>query len=244
MSVLVHYSGRLGNNILQYCMGSYLAHKFNLFFDKHLDLNDDFEINKKESGRSIGNHIEVNDDNLQELLSKKSIDSGIKLNGWFSSKYIFENEEILFHYRNCIIPKYVDNTSDLFVHVRLGDIDNKFNLPYDYYHQQISSTSYNNCFISSDSPNHEIIKKLKDNFKNVQLFTGFSPSFAIRYGANCKNLVLSAGTFSFCMLLFNRCDAEVYCIDNETMRDKFNIKQWTGDMFSAFAGKDRCHFYS
>jgi hypothetical protein len=244
MSVLVNYAGRLGNNILQYCMGSYLAYKFDLSFDKCLDLNGDFEINNKEGGRSLESHIEVNDENLQDILSRNSIDSGIILNGWFQSKHIFENEEILSYYKKCIVPKHIDNTSDLFVHVRLGDIDKEFNLPYEYYYQQMSYANYYDCFISSDSPDHKIVKKLKNNFKNVQIFTGWNPSFVIRYGANCKNLVLSSGTFSFCMLLFNRCDAEVYCIDNDTMRDKFNIRQWHGDMFSAFTGKNKHHFYS
>ena len=244
MSVMVNYAGRLGNNILQYCMASYLAKKFNLSFSKELDLNDDFQINGNIDGRSFENHLEVNDENIKDVLSMSSIDRGIFLSGWFQDKSIFENEEILEHYRKSIIPNPIENPSELFVHVRLGDIDKEFNLPYSYYHKQICQIQYTDCFVTSDSPDHLIVNNIKNNFKNVQIFTGWNPSFVIRYGANCKKLVLSSGTFSFCMALFNRCDPEVYCIDNDTMRKAFNIRQWHGDMISAFIGKNKYYFYN
>jgi hypothetical protein len=191
--------------------------------NKSLDLNEDFEINQKEGGRSLENHIEVNDDNLQEILARKSIDSGIRVNGWFSSRYVFENEEIISYYKKCIVPKKIDNPSDLFVHVRLGDINKKFNLPYEYYKNQISKIDYNDCFLTSDSISHPIVKDLQKRFKNIQLFTGWSPSFTIRYGANCNKLVLSSGTFSLCMALFNRGTPNVYCIDNYSMEKNANF---------------------
>lgn len=244
MSVLVDYAGRLGNNILQYCMASYLSYKFDLSLNKSLDLNDDFEINQKEGGRSLENHIEVNDDNLQEILARKSIDSGIRVKGWFSSRYVFENEEIISYYKKCIVPKKIDNTSDLFVHVRLGDIDKKFNLPYTYYEDQISKINYNDCFLTSDSIDHPIVKDLQKRFKNIQLSIGWSPSFTIRYGANCDKLVLSSGTFSLCMALFNRGTPNVYCIDNYSMEKYFKIKQWDGGGFYAFIGKSNFNFYN
>ena len=245
MSVLVNYAGRLGNNILQYCMGSYLAHKFDLKLKTDpIGLNDDFEIRYNEGGRCLEEMIEANDDNILEILSMDSIDKGIHVNGFFQNKAIFQNEDIISFYKDSLVPKKIDNTSDLFIHVRLGDIKDDFNLPYRYYEDQISKIDYNDCFLTSDSIDHPIVKKLQRRFKNVQLFTGWSPSFTIRYGANCNKLVLSAGTFSFCMALFNKGAPIVYCIDNDAMSQRFNVRQWDGGMFSALAGKPGFNFYT
>lgn len=148
MSVTVSYKGRLGNNILQYLMGKYLSHKFDLKLKTDLIvLNDDFEINNSEGGRCIDEIFEVNDDNILEILSMKKIDKGLCLNGYFQNKNIFQNEEIFYFYRNSIVPKKIENPSDLFVHVRLGDIKDDFNLPYQYYENQISKINYNDCFL-------------------------------------------------------------------------------------------------
>ena len=245
MSVLVNYSGRLGNNILQYLMGKYIAHKFDLKLKTDpVGLNDDFEIRYDEGGRCLEEMIEVNDDNILEILSMDIIDKGVNLNGFFQKKAIFQNEDIVSFYKDSLVPKKIDNTSDLFIHVRLGDIEDTFNLPYEYYENQISKINYNDCFLTSDSIDHPIVKKLQTRFKNVQLFTGWSPSFIIRYGTNCNKLVLSAGSFSFCMGFFHKGDPTVYCINNEVMNQHFNITQWDGGMFSALVGKPGFNFYT
>lgn len=244
MSVKINYLGRLGNNILQYLMGQFLAVKFNLSFDETINLNDDFDVKKYENGRSFDNVLEINDDNIISYLEKETIDHGIWLNGYFQNKEIFLRQEVIDFYRNTIVPKSINNPSDLFVHVRLGDIQNNFNLPYFYYKNQLSKINYNTCFLSSDSIDNEIVNKIKCNFKNISIFDGWQPSFIIRYAANCDKILLSAGSFSFCMALFRIKDSEVYCIDNEVMVKQLKIKQWDGGMFSAFLGKENFHFYN
>ena len=103
MSVLVNYKGRLGNNILQYCMASYLAHKFDLRLKTDpVELNDDFEIHYDDGTRCLEEMIEVNDDNILEILSMDSIDKGIRLNGFFQNKTIFQNEDITSFYKDLL----------------------------------------------------------------------------------------------------------------------------------------------
>ena len=226
-------------------MGKYIAHKFDLKLKTDpIDLNNDFEIMHNEGGRSIDEMIEVNDENILEILSQEKIDKGIHLNGYFQNKQIFQNEKITSFYRNSLIPNKINNTVDLFIHVRLGDIADKFNLPYKYYEDQISKIDFQDCFLTTDSVNHPIVRSIKRKFKNIQLFNQKKPSFIMRYGANCNKLILSAGTFSFCMGFFNRGVPDVYCIDNNVMKNKLKVKQWDGGMFSALIGKPGFHFYN
>lgn len=243
MSVKINYLGRLGNNILQYLMASYLSSKFDLALDQPTDLNDDFEINKHEGGRHLENVVEVNDSNVMEFLEKDSINHGLLVNGFFQNKDIFLRQDVLDFYRKTIIPKYIPNTSDLFVHIRLGDTEDKSNLPYEYYENQMNKIEYHTCLLASDSPDSKIIKKFRSQYKNVQIFEGWKPSFVIRYGANCDQMLLSAGSFSFCMALFRLKNSKVYCIDNQIMTENLKVRQWNGDMFSAFINKDNFLFY-
>lgn len=245
MSVIVSYSGRLGNNILQYLMGKYIAYKFDLNLKTApIGLNNDFEIINNQGGRSIDEIMEVNDENILEILSQEKIDKGIHLSGYFQSKQIFQNEQIVSFYKNSLIPHKIENTADLFIHVRLGDIADKFNLPYEYYEDQISKIDYKDCFLATDSAHHPIIKNIQKKFKNIQLFNEKSPSFVMRYGANCNKLILSAGSFSFCMGFFNRGVPNVYCIDNDVMKNKLNVQQWNSEVFSTLIGKPGFNFYT
>lgn len=246
MSVSVNFKGRLGNNILQYLMGQYISDKFDLHFDSYIDLNDDFEIKRTSGSRFFENKVELNDDNIFYFLEKRNIDHGFLLNGYFQNKNIFDNQNLVDFYRERIVPKFIENPSHLFIHVRLGDIENKFNLPYKYYYDQISKIDYKDSFLSTEekSLNHKIIKCITKNFHNVNLFTGWNPSFVIRYAANCEKLVLSAGSFSFCMALFRNNNSKIYCIDNEVMQNIFNIRKWDGGMFSSFIGRENFNFYN
>ena len=244
MTVKITYLGRLGNNILQYLMARYLANKFDLILDQTIDLNDDFEISAQKGSRHFENLVHVNNDNIMEFLSKERINHGLLLNGYFQNKEIFLNQDILNFYRQTLIPKHIPNTSNLFIHVRLGDISGKLNLPYEYYENQMNKIEYHTCFLTSDSVDHCIVKKLRSKFKNVQIFNGWAPSFTIRYGANCDQMLLSAGSFSFCMALFRLKNSKVYCIDNQTMTESLKVRQWDGEGFSAFINKDNFYFYN
>jgi hypothetical protein len=244
MSLEINYIGRLGNNILQYLMGQYLSHKFNLQFNAELESNDDFIIHKTSGSKNYSCKVEVNDSNIFDIINTENIKHGIHLNGYFHDRKIFENKHIINFYKSRIIFKPLNGVYDLFAHVRLGDIDNRHNLPYEYYHEQIEKVPYEKCTISTDSPDHDIVKKLMSNFKNCNILGDCSPSYALRYGANCNNLVLSPGTFSFCIAFFSLCDPDVYCIDNIILKEKFNRKSWDGGVFTAFIGREKFNFYN
>ena len=65
----------------------------------------------------------------------------------------------------CFCNKFVSmNVTDAtFVHLRLDDLLKLgFALPFEYYDNALSSMSHNRIILSTDSPDHDIVKKLQE----------------------------------------------------------------------------------
>lgn len=88
-----------------------------------------------------------------------------------------------------------NNNNDLFVHVRLGDIENKFNSTFEYYDRVISSVKFTNGYISSDTINSDICQKLVRKY-NLIIFHK-SEIDTLMFASTCNFIVLSGGTFSW-----------------------------------------------
>ena len=155
---------------------------------------------------------EINDDNIEELLQNKTIDYSIHLNGYFQSPAILSNPEIQQCYRRYMHPRPSPVDKDLFVHVRLGDITNLHSLPYAYYCNSIKQVQFSSGVIASDSPNSDLVQQLAAEF-NLDILEDLSPIGTICYGSQFKNLVLSAGTFSFLTAFYAAPDANLWYID-------------------------------
>ena len=243
-SIKIQYDGRLGNHLLIYMMGQYLAEKFDLVFDQSVwnnELIENFIINKF-SGSKVFNDFEtVNDNNIIEILNKNNFENGMLLSGgFFQNVEIFKYPNLIDHYKKYIVPKKIETTADLFVHVRLGDIQNRHSLPYEYYKKSIQKIKFNSGVISSDSNDDEIVRTLSQEF-NLKIINE-SPSYTIRYGSQCKNLVLSEGSFSFLIGLFSN-NSNIYFIDNKTSKNIYDINKWDGGEFSAFVGQKNMFLY-
>ena len=244
MSVEIQYHGRLGNNIIQYLVGQYFAKKFNLQFNNTIDLNQDFEIETFSGSNIYTNKIEINDKNVIDYVNKNTLDCGIILNGFFQLKELFKNNEFLNFCKICLKPKKIDDNIDLFVHIRLGDVEGaNMNLPYEYYEQQIDKINYQKILISTDNISSPIIKKIQDKYSNVNLFYCEHPATCIRYGAQAKNLIIGCGSFGFCMALFSDPTTNIYCINHDTIKNKFNRTIWDGDMIDALYNRENTYFY-
>lgn len=241
-SVNINYYGRLGNHILMYMMGQYLAEKFNLKFDLKINdpfLYDHFNISLFCGNKNHTNTFEVTDENVTDVLKKNELNFNLLLNGFFQSVDVLGNVDIQNKYKTYINPKETHHACDLYVHVRLGDITNRHSLPLEYYKNTLKRINYSNGIISSDSPNHPIINQLCNEFGLKRLVT--TPAQTIQIGSSCKNLLLSAGTFSFLSAFFS-VNSNVFYIDNPTMKKYFQIDPWGPDIFSIF--KNKYNFFS
>lgn len=253
MSVKVLYSKHhrhtsLGNNILQYLAGNYFSKKYDLMMESDVDLDKNyFDINKCKSTKKYENYIEINDNNILYFLNNKDyvLESGVLVNGFFQQKEIFENSDYLNYSRSSIIPKIPKSSNiDLFVHVRLNDIsDAKFNLPFDYYDNQIQKIKYDSMAISTDTADHPIIQQLLNKYKHSFLFESKNPSHAISAASNSKNLIIGSGSFGFCMALFATPETNIYCINHDQIKKIFDITIWDGTMVDALRKRSNTYFY-
>ena len=106
---------------------------------------------------------------------------------------------------NPYIKRY-NNNSDLFIHVRLGDIiEFKFDVDYKYYDEiitKISNTNpYKKAYITSDSIDHDICQRLIKKY-NLIIYNADEID-TLQFGSTCKSIVLSNGTFSWLLGLLS-----------------------------------------
>jgi hypothetical protein len=80
---------------------------------------------------------------------------------------IFSYELCLELLREEAVSRY-NNNNDCFVHIRLGDVA-IWNPGFDYYDNILMNLDIDNIYISTDTKDHNIIKKLKEKYLNVIL---------------------------------------------------------------------------
>jgi hypothetical protein len=86
------------------------------------------------------------------------------------------------------------NNNDVFVHIRLDDARD-FSQPFSYYDSVLSELVFDKAYISSDSINDDICKKLIEKYK-MEIISKDSIE-TIQFAATCKSIILSTGTYSW-----------------------------------------------
>jgi hypothetical protein len=194
--ISITYRGRLGNQIFQYILAQILSEEFD---QKIITQSPDFSFNKSDTGSEViyDETIIVDDKNYREILKLEDIQKNLHLNGFFQNKsFIKDYQNKIIQYLN--IPK--ETKKGIFIHYRLGDntarfqriIDNNY---YYYCLDEILKKSNEKIFVSSDSPNSDLIKHLIKKF-GAELVNK-NPQDTIIYGSQFENKILSSGTFSW-----------------------------------------------
>lgn len=88
----------------------------------------------------------------------------------------------------------IRNNNDVFVHVRLDDAEDS-NPGFHYYDNMLKKIKFEQGYIASDTINHEICKKLIEKYDLIPV--DMDPVETIMFGSTCKNIILSAGSFSW-----------------------------------------------
>lgn len=198
MVKLFYSGGRMGNKMFEYAIARIIAESKG--YRLYTIPIEGFENTKTVvNGATITRNLYYNNHlfrlNIPHIKQHKG---GIVLQGYFQRyDLIKEHKEKIkqwFHVENDNWEKPGDN--DLVVHIRLGDykdIGNNY-LGFDYYYSTIKSETYDKCYIVTDEPTHEDIKKLESLGCEIVSRSTMEDYYFLR---NAKKLVISHSTFSW-----------------------------------------------
>lgn len=197
--------GRFGNQIIRNLAMSLIAEKFDLIM--RYQRSDEIEklgFTLFSGTKKYRKHKVVAENNYYGILKRNSIYFNIRSKGtsFYQTKEITDDINI---YLNS--PKVMDqiignnihkerykNNNDCFLHIRLGDVCG-WNPGFDYYYNVISKIKFDNLYIATDSPEHDIISQLKNLYPKLQIYDT-NLSDIILFASTCNHVVLSYGSFS------------------------------------------------
>jgi hypothetical protein len=233
MTTTTEFNGRLGNQIIRNLAVSVIAEKHNL----KVNYSNKYLINKLgiELFTGINRYRyfqKLTDDNYFKIYNSDNLNCNLNPNSnYFQTKEI---TNFLYNYLNTdkiksnIILKNpykerYNNNNDLFIHIRLGDVE-KFNPGIIYYINAIKNIKFHNLYISSDTVKHNIIIELLQLYPYAELID-YDEITTFQFASTNKNIILSHGSFS-AVIGYLSFFSNVYYPEYESK------KIWYGDMFS------------
>lgn len=186
--------GMLCNHIFRNICVSLLAEKFDLAVTySYADEIQRLGIPLYSGKNTYDNFIILNDENfLYLLLSVDTLQSNL-----YTPHAFFQTEEIssiIYQYIQFRRPLQIHDTNEVFIHIRLGDTIS-CNPGFNYYDKVLSSLTFTSGYIGSDSPDHEICRRLVEKYPSLQILTTNAID-TILLGSSKKYIILSHGTYS------------------------------------------------
>ena len=232
MTSTVNLAGRLGNHIIRNILVSIIAEKNNLHVEySYYDEIKSIGINLFIGDLKYDDYIVLVNSNLLDYINSDNIKSNLFINDWFQSNKI---SNYLYNYlqqenikkniiNNNIFNERYNNNNDVFIHIRLGDVE-KYNPGFEYYDKILSSINFKNGYIGSDSFNHEICQNITKKYSNIKFFDCDEIS-TIKFASTCKFMIMSHGSFS-AIIGYLSFFSQIYYPEFK------ENKIWCGDIFS------------
>lgn len=232
----INWSGRLGNILLENVGGSILSEKYDLKTDYFgLNVFECLGFKPFMNGKRVFDELitvadsehdkkmDGTDEYIIDLLNKETLDCGINYLG------NFQNGDFLLKYRNKILslfnPRYETGfEEDIYIHVRLGDLSH-VNPGLEYYRKCLMKSKYRKIYLSTDSLEHEIISKLKQEFP-ITIYND-TPVNTINFAKNFGKLILSKGTFSWWIGFLSKAEKIYYPKELIEHPKIFVFEDWT-----------------
>jgi len=229
------YNGRFCNQIFRNIVVNFIAEKWNLYvnysnYDKIKSLGIDLFIGEKKYNK----FKKLSEKNFFDFFSKE-IKFNLNANEDFYQTFNISNK--IYDYLNSTyvkdniinkneFKKRYKNNNDIFIHIRLGDVE-KFNPGIDFYLKCISMLKFDNIFIASDDLNNKIIKLILNKYPS-SILIDYNEVKTIKFGSTCKNIILSQGTFSAIIGYLGFYSNVFYPnLKKKFCGDIFSIKDWT-----------------
>jgi hypothetical protein len=171
---------------------------------------------------------------LQENHDKEPCNLIINNNVWFQSKefcliiqkYFYKEINKNSIINNNYYKNRYNNNKDLFIHIRMGDVANITGEYLSYYEKILNIETYDNAYISSDSIEHDLCKKLIQKYKLIVF--NKSDIETIMFSSTCNKIILSGGTFSWMIGFFAFFAESIYYpeVKNKWYGDIFSFSNW------------------
>jgi hypothetical protein len=224
--------GRLGNQIIRNLAVSVIAEKHNLYVEySSYEIINNLGIKLFCGENKYNNTVMLTDENYFSIFHNQQLLSNLNPNeNFFQTKEI--SNYLYNHINNTIKQNIIDNNkfkerydsnNDLFIHIRLDDAT-KWNPGINYYLKTISGVNFNKLYISTDTKEHIIINKIKNQYPET-IILNYDEITTINFGSTCKHVILSHGSFS-AIIGYLSFFSNIYYPEYETN------KIWYGDMFS------------
>jgi hypothetical protein len=208
MVELVGSTGRLGNKLFEYSFARIIAEHFNYKFIHNLDnkeLSENFNLPKVIEGKEFSfpvqiiNGIHEFDYNLLNCILEDVSDRRIKINGYFQKYIYYKNYKDKLKTWFYVNNEKFDYPGAIGVHIRKGDyVNSVYDLPDEYFIDILKAETYEKIYLTSDDPSHPTVKRIQNEFKNVELFNG-SPYETLENFSCFDKLITCFGTFSWWM---------------------------------------------
>lgn len=224
--ISINYKGLFGNKLFEVSVANFLSKKHNQ--EINTNWNKFLKINKPSNPTKTSGQIIVNDKNIEEVFNTENLTHDLVLDDFFQTKFCTQKFIEYNEYENTV-DSLIDAT---IIHMRLGDVKaNNMSIEYDYYDEAIQKIENKKIFITSDSPHDEMLQRLAKEH-NAEVYTDTKEN-TIMFAANCKNKILSAGSFSFWIgFLGSHFLKDQNGITICPKRDRSVV--WYGDIFPAF----------
>lgn len=227
--------GRFCNVLLQNLGLSIIGKKLNLkcnynwtslsdgVFELKTGLKNNF--NFFEGGKKLsGSPVFYCDDTLEKLLNLSECSFPIEYSGFFQKKcLLYEHKNLV---DECINKNDITHKNQVFVHVRLGDQQTN-TAGYEYYKKVLDDINFTDGLISSDSSEHEIVIRLKNEY---DLTFYDNPDFqdVIMLASQFDYRVVTGGSSGWIIGYLGN-NNNVYYVKNEYPN---HIKYWPQELFS------------
>jgi len=199
--------GRLGNQMFAYCFARIIAQEFNYKLVNNLPLLQDLRLEQVHGSiytndQEVVYGYEYKDDLLENVLKNKN-NRMIITEGYFQKYNYYKNYKTnIKEWFKEIDPNKENISNDTIgMHIRKDDIsreNQKWDLPDEYFIDTLKMENPEKIIITSDEPTHATIKKIQNEFKNVEIYNG-STIDTLKKFVCFKKLILSFGTYSWWM---------------------------------------------
>lgn len=232
-----NHNGRLGNQIIRNLAVSLIAEKHDLHVNYYNEpLIRKLGIKLFSGSKLFSNTIPLTDDNYFSIYNCGNLNDNLNPNDNFFQTLPITNLLHTYLHSDQIKANIIESNpfrarynanNDLYIHIRLTDVK-KHSPGINYYMNAIKNIHFDNMYISTDEPSHNIIKEIMNTYPSTKIIE-CDEITTFQYASTCKNIILSHGSFSALigyLSFFSTVNYPEYDLNHIWYGDIFSINGW------------------